>query len=141
MFDPFIIPLWIEPDAISVLDCWGDRKGIGIDTTKHWSQVLLEHMCAWQRDTFDWCTDTNNLMSIEWVNKLLTNLCNINLEKHIDEKFGQLYEYEQGWITCLKIALDEMFTMSNMVVTLLQNFLKQFAKEGIAKVPNEDVQP
>ncbi len=75
---------------------------------------------------------------MEWVKEFLTNSCCINLEKLINEKFAQLYEYEQGGITYLKIALDEMFTMSNMVVTLLQNFLKQFAKEGIAKVPNED---
>ncbi len=39
----------------------------------------------------------------------------------------------------MKIALDEMLTMSNMVVMLLQNFLRQFAKKGIAKVPNEEV--
>jgi len=30
MFDPFLIPTWIDPDAISVLDCWGDRKHDGI---------------------------------------------------------------------------------------------------------------
>ncbi len=53
VFDLFIIPLWIDPNAISVLDCWGDRKANGIDITKHWSQVSLEHVCAWQRDTFD----------------------------------------------------------------------------------------
>jgi hypothetical protein len=40
----------------------------------------------------------------------------------------------------LKITLDEMFTMSNMVITLLQNFLKQFSQEGVATVPNGDVQ-
>ena len=39
----------------------------------------------------------------------------------------------------MKIALDEMFTMSNMVIILLQRYLKQFAQEGIAKVPNKDV--
>ncbi len=39
----------------------------------------------------------------------------------------------------MKIALDKMFTMSNMVIMLLQRYLKQFAQEGIAKVPNEDV--
>ncbi len=139
MFDPFIIPLWIDPNAISVLDCWSDRNADGINITKHWSQVSLKHVCAWQRDTFDWCTDDNNLTSMEWVKEFLTNSCDINLEKHIDEKFDQLYEYKQGGITYLKIALDEMFTMSNMVVMLLQNFLKQFAKEGIAKVPNENV--
>ncbi len=36
MFDLFLIPLWIEPDAISVLDCWGDRKKDAVDLTKHW---------------------------------------------------------------------------------------------------------
>jgi hypothetical protein len=117
MFNPFIVPLWIDPDAISVLDRWGDRKANGIDITKHWSQVLLKHGCAWQRDTFDWCTHGNNLTSMEWVKEFLTNSCDINLEKRIDEKFDQLFEYEQGGIMYLKIVLDEMFTMSNMVVT------------------------
>ncbi len=35
MFDPFLIPTWIDPDAISVLDHWGNRKHDGIDLTKH----------------------------------------------------------------------------------------------------------
>ncbi len=39
----------------------------------------------------------------------------------------------------MKTALDEMFTMSNMVIMSLQPYLKQFAQEGIAKVPNKDV--
>ncbi len=39
----------------------------------------------------------------------------------------------------MKIVLDEMFTMSNMVITLLQKFLKQFAQEGVVRVPNENV--
>ncbi len=33
---------------------------------------------------------------------------------------------------------DEMFTISNTVVTTLQGFFEAFAREGIAKVPNED---
>jgi hypothetical protein len=40
-----------------------------------------------------------------------------------------------GGITYLKIVLDEMFTISNTVVTTLQGFFEDFAKEGIAKVP------
>jgi hypothetical protein len=35
MFDPFLIPTWIDQDAISVLDRWGNRKHDGIDLTKH----------------------------------------------------------------------------------------------------------
>jgi hypothetical protein len=96
-------------------------------------------MCAWQRDTFDWCTDEDDLTSMEWVKEFLTNSCDINLVKHIEEKFDQLFGYEQGGITYLKIMLDEMFMMSNMVITLLQKFLKLSAQEGVARVPNEDV--
>ena len=131
MFDPFLIPTWTDPDAISVLDCWGDRKVDSIDLT---------NMCAWQRDTFDWCNDEDNLTSMEWVKEFITNSCDINLVKHLDEKFEQLFEYEHGGITYLKLLLDEMFTMSNMVIMALQKFLKQFKQEGAVKVPNEDVQ-
>jgi hypothetical protein len=70
---------------------------------------------------------------MEWVREFLTNSCDINLVKRIDEKFDRLYEYKQGDITYLKIALDEMSTMSGMVVLLLQKYLTQFAQDGIAK--------
>ena len=39
----------------------------------------------------------------------------------------------------VKLALDKMFTISNTVVATLQGFFENFAKDGIAKVPNEDV--
>jgi len=42
-------------------------------------------------------------------------------------------------VTYIKIALDEMFTISNIVVATLLGFFEAFAKDGIAKVPNEDV--
>ncbi len=54
-------------------------------------------------------------------------------------RFDCLAEYEQGGITYLKMALDKMFTMSDMVIMSLHRYLKQFAQEGIAKVPNKDV--
>ncbi len=77
---------------------------------------------------------------MEWVKEFLTNSCDINLVKRLDEKLDQLFAYEQRGSTYLKFALNEMFTMSNMVISLLQKFLKQFAQEGVARVPNEDVQ-
>ncbi len=92
-------------------------------------------MCAWQRDTFDWCTDEDDLTSMEWVKEFLTNSSDINLVKCLDEKFDQLFEYEQGGITYLKIALDEIFTMSNMVIISLQKFLKQFTQGGSCEGP------
>ncbi len=52
MLDSFLIPTWTDPNAISVLDCWGDRKVDVIDLTKHGSKVSLEHVCAWQKGYF-----------------------------------------------------------------------------------------
>jgi hypothetical protein len=133
ILEPFLIPVWINSNAICVNDHWGDRKSQCIDLTKHWSQVTLKRTCAWLRDTFDWCTNDNNLTSMEWVKKFLTNCCDINLVKHIDKKFDFLLKYEQGGITFLKVPLDEMFTMKNILIMLLQKYLNQFAQEGIAK--------
>jgi hypothetical protein len=58
MLNPFMVPSWIEPNAITVMDQWGDRVLESIDLTKHWSTVSLEHVCAWEHDTFDWCNDS-----------------------------------------------------------------------------------
>jgi hypothetical protein len=61
---------------------------------------------------------------MEWAKEFLTNSCDINLVKWIEEKFDDLAEYEQGGIMYLKITLDEMFMMSNMVIMSLQKYLK-----------------
>jgi hypothetical protein len=61
------------------------------------------------------------------------------LVTRIDKQFEDLSLYEQDGVTYIKIALDEMFTISNTVVTTLQGFLENFAKDGIAKVPNKDL--
>ncbi len=66
MLDPFLIPIWTNSMAISIVNCWGDKKNEVVDLTKHWSKISLEHACAWQRDTFDWCTHKTNLTSTEW---------------------------------------------------------------------------
>ena len=69
----------------------------------------------------------------------MMNSCDALLVKRIDEKFKDLDFFEQGGVTYIKIALDEMFTISNTVVVTLQGFFDAFSKAGIAKVPNEDV--
>ncbi len=76
---------------------------------------------------------------MEWAKSLMMTSCDLLLVDRIDEKFDELDLYEQGGVTHIKIALDEMFTISNTVVTTLQGFFEAFAKDGIAKVPNEDV--
>ena len=138
MISPFVIPDFVDPYVLSVEDRWGDRNLTGVNLLKKWGKVTLKQYRNWQRDSFDYaCTD--DLTSMEWAKSLMMNSCDVLLVDRIDEMFDELDLYEQGGVTYIKIALDEMFTISNTVVTSLQGFFEAFAKDGIAKVPNEDV--
>jgi hypothetical protein len=76
---------------------------------------------------------------MEWAKSLMMNSCDVLLIDRTDENFDELDLYKQGGVTYIKIALDEMFTISNTVVATFQGFFEAYAKDGIAKVPNEDV--
>jgi hypothetical protein len=76
---------------------------------------------------------------MEWAKSLLINSCDALLIERIDNKFKDLSLYKQGGVSYIKLALDKMFTISNTVVATLQGFFENFAKFGIAKIPNEDV--
>jgi hypothetical protein len=76
---------------------------------------------------------------MEWAKSLMMNSYDVLLVKRIDKMLDELDLYEQGGITYHKIVLDEMFTISNTVVTTLQGLFEAFAKEGISKALNEHV--
>ncbi len=100
--------------------------------------LTIEQCCAWQRNSLDYAS-TDNLTTMEWAKTLMMNSCDSILVECIDKKFKELHLYKQGGITYIKLALDEMFTIGNTIVTTLQGLFETFAKDGIAKVPNEDV--
>ncbi len=47
---------------------------------------------------------------MEWAKFLMMNSCDVLLVDRINKKFDELDLYEQGGVTYIKIALDEMFT-------------------------------
>ncbi len=105
---------------------------------KNWGKPTLRQCCAWQQDSFDYAS-LEDFTSMEWAKSLMINSCDALLAKQIDKKFADLSLFEQGGVTYIKLALDGMFTISKTIVTTLQGFFENFAKDGIAKVPNEDV--
>jgi hypothetical protein len=111
---------------------------MGVHLLKNWGKITLQQCCAWQQDSFDYAS-LEDLTSMEWAKSLMMNSCDALLVERIDEKFKDLSLYEQGGVTYIKLVLNKMFTISNTVVAILQSFFDNFAKDGIAKVPNEDV--
>ena len=138
MSDPFVIPKLKNPSALSVEDCWAERKTTGMNLLRHWERLSLSQCKNWQRDSLNYAS-LDDLTSMEWAKTLMMNSCDALLVERIDEKFDELRPDEQGGVMYIKLALDEMFTVSTTVVNTLQGFFENFAKEGIAKVPNEDV--
>jgi hypothetical protein len=138
MISPFIIPDLVDLYVLSIEEYWGDWKKTGVNLLKNWGMLTLSQCKNWQRDSFNYAC-TNDLTSMVWAKSLMMNSCDVLFVERIDKKFNDLGLYKQGDITWLKIVLDDMFTTSNTGVTTLQGFFRTFAKEGIAKVPNEDV--
>ena len=62
-----------------------------------------------------------------------------DLIKMLKEKYEALDRIDQGGITYLNIALNEMFNMSYFVITLLQELFKNFDQDGVAKYQSENV--
>ncbi len=87
----------------------------GVNLLKNWGKVTLKQRQNWQRDSFDYAC-TEDLTSMVWAKPLMMNSCDVLLVDRIDEKFDELDLYEQGGVTYIKIALDEMFTISNTVI-------------------------
>ena len=61
-----------------------------------------------------------------------------DLIKRVEEKYEAMDRLEQGVVTYIKIALDEMFNTSDVIITLLQEFFNNFARDGVSKYPSED---
>jgi hypothetical protein len=61
------------------------------------------------------------------------------LKKQVNKKYSKLEGYQQGGITFFKITMDTVFKMSIMAEESRKSFIKDFGKNGLAKIPNENM--
>jgi hypothetical protein len=61
------------------------------------------------------------------------------LKRQVDEQYRELDLYQQGGISYFKIVVYTVFKMSSMTEESLKSFIQDFGKNGLAKVPNENV--
>ena len=60
-------------------------------------------------------------------------------KRQSDEEYYELDLYQQGGISYFKITVDTVFKMSSMTEESIKSFIKEFGKNGLAKVPRENV--
>ena len=137
MMDSLKIPVMIDSLTTKPVDCWGDET-TKRDILNHWSQVDVADIIAFQQDTNIYASDAD-MTSSDWLKDFLMNSSEPELLKMVIETFEKLDSLAQGGITYLKYMLDEMFCMTNDVVTELQTFIKTFAEEGVSQTLGENV--
>jgi hypothetical protein len=126
-------------------DAWEDRWDMTnpdheiADLIAHWGKVTLDHCSKWQRDFKGYSDDADHVSSI-WIKELITNLLDPELKKQVNKKYSKLEGYQQGGITFFRITMDTVFKMSIMAEESLKSFIKDFGKNGLAKIPHENAQ-
>ena len=93
---------------------------MGVYLFSHWSKASLRVVAQFQRDSYENCSDDEDIISCEWTKEIFINSSYPDLIKSLEYKYEALYEIEQGGITYLNIDIDDMFNMSDAVITLLQ---------------------
>jgi hypothetical protein len=111
-----------------------------VDLTLHWGKLPLDHILKWQRDFNGYSSDVDHVSSI-WIKDLLAALMDTELKRQVDEQYRdrELDLYQQGGISYFNIIMDTVFKMSSMTEESLKSFIKDFGKNGLAKVPNDNV--
>ncbi len=109
-----------------------------IDLTPHWGRLPLNHILKCQHDFNGYSSDVDHVSSI-WIKNLLGSLMDTELKRQVDEQYRELDLYQQGGISHFKIVMDMVFKMSSMTEESLKSFIKNFGKNGLAKVLNENV--
>jgi hypothetical protein len=61
------------------------------------------------------------------------------LKRQVDEQYRELDLYQQGGLSYFRIVVDTVFKMSSTTEESLKSFIKDFGKNGLAKVPNKNV--
>ena len=91
---------------------WGQKESC-LTIFEFWTRFTLDDIKLYQVDLYKYADDYEYIVSCEWVMELMTNSFTPDLNKCIDETFNSLEEMDQGGITFVKIALDEIFVMIN----------------------------
>ena len=66
MIDPFIIPTLVDDYVVAVEDSWGIRGAMGVYLLSHWSKVLLYVVVHSQMDSYENCSDDEDIASCKW---------------------------------------------------------------------------
>jgi hypothetical protein len=109
-----------------------------VDLTTHWGSVSLDHVLKWQVD-FNGYSEAEDMISSIWLKELLTSSMDVELRRQAEEIEQEQDLYQRGGITYYKIVVDALFKMSSMAEDSLRQFIKDFGKNGLAKIPNENV--
>ncbi len=129
------IPNYRNKSAAHPAQCWGTETK---NLIKHWSNFELEQIVDWQQDSNRFGGEVNCQTS-QWLQTFLYNSCTVELRSCVDVTYDTLEAVERGGVVYFYLILVEMFQMTTDVVTALKSTFTNFRKEGLLKIPHENV--
>ena len=87
MMEHFIIPYFTDEYDLELEYHWGDHDDAFMDLFNHWYKITLQQAILFQRESYDHFVDDEDIISCEWMLKLLVNSCNGALINSIEEKY------------------------------------------------------
>ena len=136
--DVHCVPDYRDKNAAHPSAKWAgsDRR---TNIIENWSKLSVDQVADYQYDINKYSTEDG--VSSEWLHDLVYNSSTPELRQLVAQKTSLLLndDLKRGGAVMLKITLDVMFCMTSDVVSALQDFLENFGKDGIAKIPGENV--
>ena len=133
MVAPFIFLDFLDEYALNVENLWGGCALTCVNLFNHWSNISLQQEIIFQRDSYYRFVNDEDIFRCGWTLYLFVNSCDGDLINRTEEKYDTLNELEQGDITYLTISFDKMFNTSNIVITYLHDFIKNFSRMGFPR--------
>ena len=130
---PFIVPYLINEYALKVEDLWGDSDTTGMNLFNHWYNISLQQVILFQRNSYDHCVWYEDIVSCECTLEFFMKYFYGSFNKSIEGKYDTLDKLKQCRIIYLKILFYDMFNMSNVIITSLHYFIKNFPSMGFPR--------
>ena len=124
MMNLFNIPTLVDEYFGAVEDRWVNRATTGFYLLSHWSKFFLCLVSHFQQDSYKNCNDDKDIINCECTKLLLLKSLDHDIIEKSEEKYEAMDGIDQEEIIYLKISLDKMFNMSDVVITSLQEFLQ-----------------
>ncbi len=131
------IPLFADSSKPASKGRWSNKT---INILENPTTLPLDHVRAYNKDMIrNTPPNSTERQTQYWLLEAVRNSTEANLKTLVNDKFDKLPVDERGGSVYLRILFDIVYNMTEPVVRALHKWIKNFSRNGINKVADENV--